>query len=162
MKEIILTRGRVALVDDEDYPKLSLHKWHFQTRGYAARSFGPRGHQKFILMHRLIISAPERMQVDHKDGSPLNNQKANLRLCTNQQNCHNISNCRENKTSQYKGVHWNRKNQKWIAQIKAFGEARYIGSYSNESDAAHAYDDAAIEAFREFVKPNFPRERKSA
>ena len=48
-KQIPLTRGKVAIVDDKDFEELSKQKWHYRhmrhthknKKGYAARSVGP-------------------------------------------------------------------------------------------------------------------------
>lgn len=155
MREIPLTRGRVALVDDDDYTSLSIFKWHYQTRGYAARSFGSRGNQVFLWIHRIVVNAPPGMQVDHVDGNRLNNQKSNLRVCTGLENRLHVRNCRRGKTSRFKGVHWNSHLSKWTAQITAFQTNRYLGVFFYEEDAARAYDVAAILAFGVFANPNF-------
>jgi len=79
MKEIQLTQGKIALVDDGDYEKLNQFKWYtikIRSLFYAARE----RQNKTILMHRIIINAPERLYTDHINGNPLDNRKINLRL----------------------------------------------------------------------------------
>jgi hypothetical protein len=92
MKEIPLTQGKVALVDDEDFESIANHKWCAHQRGntfYAERSrFGNRGGT--ILMHREILSTSDTaLEIDHIDGNGLNNTRANLRVVTHAENMKN-------------------------------------------------------------------------
>ena len=43
------------------------------------------------------------------------------------------------KTSRYKGVHWNNKEKKWIAQIFINGKHIHFGAFINEDEAHLAY-----------------------
>src|SRR6185369_4370410 len=95
MKEIQLTQGKVALVDDEDYEGLSAFTWHAycnQNGGWYARSssLSRKNGGKHLWMHRLILNCPNGKQVDHKDGDGLNNQRYNLREATQAQNMYNM------------------------------------------------------------------------
>jgi hypothetical protein len=156
--EIPLTRGYVALVDDEDYPTLAAFPWHVTKRGsclYAARiahlSVGARP----ILMHRTLLSDPAG-QVDHVNGNGLDNRRANLRLATSSQNQAN-QRAQVGKSSRYKGVQ--RHTQRpiwWVAGIVIDGRRRYIGIYRNEEDAALAYDAKAREVHGPYAALNFP------
>ena len=162
-KEIILTRGKVALVDDIDYENLSKFKWHAQksqikTREnwYARRRRsdfevekipGPRN----VYMHKEIIRSS---LVDHIDGNGLNNQRGNLRPCNyflNNGNRRKSSGC----SSRFKGVYPNRKKGRWYSQIMINGKSLHCGMFKYEIDAAKAYDKKAIEIFGEFAHTNF-------
>ncbi len=146
--KIPLTQGYFALVDADDYEKLSQYKWHVNRKGdmlYACRS--EKG--KKIKMHRQILNAPPGMHCDHINHNGLDNRKANLRLCTPQQNACNRRPLE--RTSKYKGVHWDSLSRKWRAEIKHNGRTIHIGFYDYEQDAAIAYDDYAIELFGEFA-----------
>ena len=162
MKEIPLTRGRVALVDDEDYDYLMQWKWYtnktLQGKFYAARSLWNLITKKIknVCMHRVIIDAKKGEEVDHKDGNGLNNQRGNLRLCTRAQNNAN-SKLQKNSTSGYKGATFDRHAQKWQAHIMYNRRHLFLGYYGTSEEAARAYDKKAIELFGEFARPNFPR-----
>lgn len=150
-KQIPLTMGEFAIVDDEDYEYLSQWKW-WRNRGYAIRSFMVKGKRHIILMHRVIMQAPLNKLVDHIDGNILNNQKHNLRICThseNMRNQHSVSG-----TSKYKGVYWSKDKNKWAAQIRSSNKKKFLGYFSNEKDAALAYNKAAVELHGEFAKLN--------
>lgn len=158
MKQIQLTQGKVALVDDEDYKWLSKFKWYayynrYSGHWYAARSVGPTGKQITVFMHREILAATHGVLVDHKDGNGLNNHRYNLRLATTAQNQHNRGKPRNN-TSGYKGVVWNKLYEKWQAQIGIGGRQKNLGYFVNLEDAARAYNVAALEHFGEFAKLN--------
>jgi hypothetical protein len=153
-KEIPLTHGTVALVDDADYGFLMQWKWRLDNNGYAARTDYTGGKQRTILMHRVIVNAPE---VDHRDTNRLNNQRSNLRAATRSQNTQN-SRKAPGKSSQYKGVTWNKKLRKWNAQINTgrhlIGKI-HLGTFEIEAEAAKAYDEAARRYYGEYARPNF-------
>lgn len=94
MKEIELTQNQVALVDDEDYEKLSQYKWIAFKNGhvfYVSRSL-PRGERKSrtFYMHWEVIGKPAKgLETSHRDGNGLNNQRSNLQNGTKRQNQQN-------------------------------------------------------------------------
>ncbi|MHC4424285.1 MAG: HNH endonuclease [Planctomycetota bacterium] len=151
-KRIPLTRGKFAIVDDEDHERLKGHKWYLvkgKSTYYAATRLG---NDKIISMHRMIMNLPEGREVDHINHDGLDNQKHNLRICTHKQNCRNRSPNR-NSLSSYKGVtrFWG----KWVAILHSEGKHHYLGRYKSEIEAAKAYDAKAQELFGEFACLNF-------
>jgi hypothetical protein len=156
MKEIPLTQGKKAIVDDEDYELLNSHKWHYTIRGYARRHIpSPDGRgQKTIYMHRLIVNIPEGKEVDHVNRDKLDNRKSNLRICTHSENQMNVK-AKSNNSSGYKGVHWSSKYKKWIATIYKNGKQIYIGNFCDAETAAHAYDSAAEKLHGDFATLNY-------
>lgn len=152
MKEIQLTQGKVALVDDEDFEYLNQWKWHFSKSGYATR-FSPRPFRFVIHMHRLVMNTPKNLITDHIDGDKLNNQKRNLRNCTVMENSWNQKLNARN-TSGYKGVHFHNQNQKYQARIVVDGKKISLGMFEDIKDAAKAYDAAAVKYFKGFAKLN--------
>lgn len=160
MKEIQLTQGQVALVDDSDYEWLNQWKWHTKRSHktcYAWRGVRvSRTKTEKIWMHRLIMDTPAGMQVDHIDHVGTNNQRANLRNCTQQQN---HMNCAPIQGAKYVGIKYDSLNHRWCAAIKAEGVLRNMGSYLTAEAAAEAHDLAAVYYFKEFAHLNFPDRR---
>lgn len=153
VKRISLVDGFYALVDADDYEWLNQYTWHLCGGGYAARAV--RGTQ--ILMHREIMDAPKGKFVDHIDGNRANNCRANLRICTQNENMRNQGK-RPNATSPFKGVYIYRRTGKWCAKLQLNGKSIWLGYFDDEVEAARAYDRAAVEYFGEFARLNFPEE----
>lgn len=153
MKEILLTQGKVAIVDDEDFDLVNKYNWHYHA-GYAASR--PHRHKKNIYMHRLILglTSSNKLDADHINHNGLDNRRYNLRLCTRSQN---MMNSLKDHTSKYKGICWREPKKKWTAQIKFNGKQYYLGLYDIAEDAALAYDRKATELFGEYCLLNFPR-----
>ena len=166
MREVQLTQGYKAQVDDEDYERVNQYLWQADVARrkdgtiwnvYAIRQVklesGKRTTQK---MHRFIMSAFDpKVGVDHNpDISGLNNQKNNLRLSTQQQNVASQALGIKN-TSGYKGVYWYDPLQKWAAHIKVNYKLKHLGYFTDIKEAAQAYDAAAFKLFGKFAKPNF-------
>jgi len=160
MKEIQLTKGKIALVDDDIYNDLICVRWCY-TSGYAWN--GSRG-----LMHRYILGLPYvkghrgpikgQSQVDHINGDKLDNRKENLRVVTSSEN--QLNHCKTKGKSKYRGVIWAEScktlKKPWIARIKLPGKPRkYLGSFETDYEAAIAYDTYAKENCPEFTKLNF-------
>lgn len=151
MKRIVLTQGKVALVDDEDYEKLNQSKWYAQNeRGifYALRH-NP-GDNAIIRMHREILSLTkgDGKITDHINGDGLDNRKENLRLVTPAQNIMN-SKIRKDSTTGYKGVHL--VNGRYQASIR-------LGTFDTPEEAARTYDKAAEIFFGRYARLNFTKE----
>ena len=163
MKKIPLSRGLIALVDDEDYERLSQFKWCAQKIGksiYATRNTYVNRIRGTSYMHRDILSEGNGLLVDHIDGDGLNNQRKNLRYCTRQQNAFNTKDVDGN--IPFKGVmRIKRKDANGkirhciIAKIKKDGKQLWLGTYNDQEEAARAYDAKALELFGEFASLNF-------
>jgi hypothetical protein len=160
LREIHLGQGFVALVDDEDYERVSHLSWYAQvtpSTAYAVHNKRiPNQGWKKLRLHRLIMGAPDDAEVDHIDGNGLNNQRYNLRIVTRADNMKN-KNIYKNNSSGYKGVTWDTSRNKWRAQVGFNGKSVTIGRFGNLEDAAQAYDDKATQLFGEFANLNFRR-----
>ena len=155
-KEIHLSSGKVALVDDADYDWLNQWKWSYVS-GSAARATSRKdGPQRLILMYRLIMQAPDGMEVDHKNMDRLDCRRENLRLATHTQNMRN-RNAHSHNRSGFKGVSptGNRYRNFFKAEIKVAKRKIYLGCFETAEEAARAYDEKAKELFGEFARTNF-------
>jgi len=164
-RKIPLTRGKFAIVDDDDFEKLAGYKWFAVKNGrsfYAHRmknSKKARPRQILVQMHRVILNAPDGVLVDHINHNGLDNRKANLRLATIEQNSWNRRKNPGNFTSKYKGVSWHKLSRKWHARIVYKQKWISIGYFDDEQSAARAYDEKAKELFGDFAYLNFPDEK---
>jgi len=158
--EIQLTKGAVALVDDEDVPLVSGILWHLHSSAghkYAQGHIGSsRRDRKHLLMHRLIMKPEPGRQIDHVNGNGLDNRRCNLRLCNVVENGGNKRKTTNATTSRFKGVSKCPKSGKWVAAIKFNRSRTYLGRHESEEVAARAYDAAARNLFGEFARVNFP------
>lgn len=155
MKEIPLTRGYVALVDDGDFDSLNKFKWFAlvsEHTVYATR-MAPRPKRFAIYMHREILGIKSGV-VDHRDRNGLNNQRANLRAATQQGNTANSKKPSDAMTSKYKGVWFDSARGKWAARIGFNNRGIHLGRFLTEAEAAKVYNDAAIKLFGEFARIN--------
>ena len=152
IRYISLTGGLSAIVDAADYEWLSKYRWRitWANSGYVYSTM--KGRQ--VLMHRLIMDPPVGMVVDHVNGSRWDNRRCNLRVCTQAQNLCNRPGLSH--TSRFKGVYRNPRTGKWMATISINRRTIYIGTFSDEVQAAHAYDRKARELFGAFAYLNFP------
>ncbi len=157
-REIGLTQGKVAVVDDDDFDCLNQYKWQAHNNygygWYAVRcSYGPR--KRTIFMHRQVLGLRRGKLADHINGNGLDNRRSNLRLCTHSQNSANHQ--KRKGKSKYNGVCWCKQYQKWRARICVDYKRIHLGRYDTEIEAAAAYDVAAVKHFGEFARLNFPK-----
>jgi hypothetical protein len=151
-------RNHMALVDESDYARLLVFRWHLNQSGYAVRvQHSPRVRGKRtsaqFRMHRLVLEAPPDLQVDHINGDRLDNRRSNLRLATAAEQRRNEGVVRGG-SSRFKGVTWSKERGLWEAQIKHQRKRMFLGRYRDEVLAARAYDETARSLFGEFARLN--------
>jgi len=160
VKEILLTQGKVALVDDEDFSLVAPFKWHaLKGRNgvwYAATTLE---HSRVLLMHRLILGIFGNLKTDHKDKNGLNNRMANLRAASvSQNNANSVS--RRPAKSGFRGVFKDNRRTKnpWYVRVgsKKIGRLNGGSYFATPSEAAHRYDELAKQLYGEFAVLNFP------
>jgi hypothetical protein len=166
---IPVSGGRWALVDEEDYYKLKGYKWTARegkntVYAYCLKKiskmqnveagWGPN--ESYLgtpFMHRVILNAPDGMEVDHINGNGLDNRRANLRLATREQN---NANRRPQPASLSGFLGVQKYREKWRAGLSYSGRRIKLGTYDTPEEAAKAYDSRAKELFKEFARLNFP------
>lgn len=146
MKKIKLTKGKFALVDNEDFEFLNQWKWYINTKGYALRRiYIGSGHKNRkgiqIYMHRVVGKIPKKLQTDHINHNKLDNRKENLRAVTNQQNHFNMPLSKNNKSG-CKGVYWFKRDKNWHVQITLNAKKIHLGYFNNFTDAVFARKQA--------------------
>lgn len=158
MKEVPLSNGMVALVDDEDFDLVSRYRWYgargrFGDVWYAKTSVG--GGKK-AFMHQLILPRRAGCQTDHRNGNGLDNRRENLRYATHAQNQAN-QHARRGR-SKHVGVCWDKRCRKWMAYLRgAGGRFQNVGYLDSEEAAARARDEAAVALRGEYAALNFPQ-----
>jgi hypothetical protein len=156
---MICTRaGHLFLIDAEDWPRISGFKWSVSSDGGTRMYVSTYVGKKKTYLHRMILEAPNGQTVDHRNGDPLDNRKANLRLATHQQNMFNCGKRSTYKgkptTSSFKGVSWDKSRGRYKAQIMKDRVNHYLGHFMDERSATMAYARAAQEMFGEFAYTN--------
>lgn len=154
---------KTVLIDDEDYNRIKDYKWHISKDNYIdARIKKEDGRFSTIGLHRVIMYAPKGMSVDHINHNRLDNRKENLRICSHSENLKNYSKPKDGKTSQYKGVCWDKNNNRFKAALSFNCKTVYIGLFKDEVSAALAYNKKAKELFGEFANLNIIDKPKEA
>jgi len=133
--------------DKEDLDKIKVFKWRLINTGHV-------GGDKKLLLHRLIMDCPKKLDVDHIFGDSLDNRKSQLRLATRAQNIRNSK--IQKHSSIYKGVQFYKAYGTWMCRIVFNRKSIFIGYFKEERHAGMAYDIWAKELFGEFAKLNFP------
>lgn len=146
-RQIALSQGLFALVDDEDFKLVSGRQWYAQKGGENFYARGLDG----SAMHRLITSAAAGLEVDHINGNGLDNRRRNLRVCTRSENAKNRAK-HAPAVSKFKGVHLTKWG--WRAAIVQNGQKLNLGTFESEERAARQYDRAARLCFGSFARTN--------
>lgn len=148
MKKIPLTQGKFALVDDEDYDKISRYKWRYNKNGYAM-AHDILENKVDVYMHRLVNKTAVGFHTDHINHDKLDNRKENLRTATSSQNAFNTGLYSHN-TSGHKGLYWYERYKKWEVYINVHGERIYLKRFKNLQDALDARKNAELKYCESF------------
>jgi hypothetical protein len=154
-----LTTGEMAWVSDED-ADLTRLSWQRSTHGHLQRNLrhgkGRRSNQELArtIMERLLARplSPADI-VEHVDGDLLNNQRENLRLL-GKSALRQRDPLRQNNTSGYTGVSYDRKRHLWKAYISQQGKRTHLGRFPTATQAALAYNEAALRYFGDHARLN--------
>ena len=157
MIKIPLPGDFITYIDDADELLVAGFPWRvLKTHAGLYYVQAWNGYQHFY-MHRLITGVAPRKEVDHWNGNGLDNRRNNLRIVSHLYNQGN-QRARTNQTSRYKGVYWDKNRDRWMVQFTFNGKTRSIGRFTDELEAAQAYDAAATEALGRFARLNLPDE----
>lgn len=131
VKSIFLQDGEEIFVDDEDYERVNQHTWHKSFNGN----------------HRMVMNNESLHLITFikKDGyQMIKNNDFTRKNITTDGNKNRWSKARYNNSSKYKGVSWDKENNKWYAKIRINGQHKYLGRYSQEDKAGLAYNNAVL------------------
>jgi hypothetical protein len=161
MKEISLSQGMAALVDDEDYEWLSKYNWHAEKGRYtyyAKRNTWIDGKGGTFFMHREILGLKKNDGKigDHKNRNGLDCRRNNLRIVDHSFNNYNCKFQKHN-TSGYRGVSFHKQTKRWESYLTVKCVRKHLGRFSDITDAAIAHDHAAMKYFGNDAILNFPR-----
>lgn len=150
MSYLRLSKGKFALVDDEDFEWLNQWKWHYpghyaRRRNYIGTRNGKRIF-KDIYLHRLIARTPYGLETDHINGDKLDNRKSNLRIVSSSQNHINIG-IRSNNTSGVTGIYFDKARKKWAVEISFNNKKVHIGRYDDIETAKKERRSAELRYF---------------
>lgn len=140
--DIQLSTGETVLVSPEDHRFLTQFNWYRSKSPrstYAVTSVGG----KTVYMHRLIMAAPQGLEVDHVNNDGLDNRRENLRLCTSAENKANMRIRCDNKSGN-KGVNFDKQTGKWRARIKFNNKEYSLGRHTTKEAAIKAREKAQI------------------
>lgn len=139
MKQLPLSQGLFATVDDEDWDRVSTYKWSAhpgRRTWYAVRN--QKGQS--VLLHRFILAAGKGTEVDHTDHDGLNCTRSNLRFVTRSQNQQNRTGAARNSQTGIRGVWMHRPTARYMATARINGRRHYFGYFKD----LHAAEEAAI------------------
>jgi len=169
MKEIQLTQGQIALIDDEDFELVRRYRWYAlynkNTDSFYALANVPNQGRTLswcdvIRMHSLIIETPQGLKTDHKNHNTLDNRRENLRICNDSQSAYNRKMRSDNLTG-YKGVTFEKHKKLFRAIISVNGQRISLGRYKTAEQASVAYENAAKALHGEFYYRNNNQNEKA-
>jgi hypothetical protein len=154
VRQINLTQGLFALVDDEDYARLNAYNWHanwsentrsfYARRGHYLGKKNGRSQRRWIYMHREVLGLAheDKRQGDHIiSGTTLDNRRKNLRIVTHAQNLANCRKRRDNKSGR-SGVWQDPKTGKYQVHLNTNKVRKYLGLFISFADACAAREAA--------------------
>lgn len=153
MKKIQLSNSDLYVqVDDEDYELVKDVSWRLVAKRYASGRHSSWDNTR--LMHRVIMKPSKLLDIDHINGDGLNNQRSNLRVVTHSENAANRAHKNVNNKSGFRGVHWCNTQHKWRAKINIDGKRVSLKYWDTATDAAKAYNQAAIKRYGDMARLN--------
>lgn len=142
----------ILIIDDEDWSSIRDYTLNLQKKNNGFYVNLKKGDWSEAL-HRFLMNAPHGLEVDHINRNGLDNKRSNLRLATKAQNSYNKFDSK-NSASGFKGVYWAKDKSLWCARITVNNKAIQGGYFKCKIDAAHRYNELAVEYFKEFAYLN--------
>jgi len=145
---IALTKGKLAIVDDEDFHRVSAYSWCADynkcTRSFYARTtIKIAGKRKNVYMHRLIMDAKKGEAIDHVDHNTLDNRKSNTKITNTLGNGKNQL-LQRRTFSGFIGVTWYKPHGKWVSRVRVDGHLFHLGYFHDKAEAIAAREVANL------------------
>jgi len=154
LKELPLTRGKAAIVDDEDYEWLSQFRWiaghHVNPSGkeywYARRCWCVNGKRMEVSMHNAVSPAPHPLITAHWNLDGLDNRRSNLYVATRSNVAYNR---RLSQRDLPRGMRYSENGRKIAVAIGGHSKGAYLGRFETIEQATTAYQTALAEIIGE-------------
>lgn len=140
--------GKPFYFDLEDYDKIKDICWYIDSRGYVAN----KTESGCIYFHRLVMGldkSDKGLEVDHIYHKTNDNRKSQLRIATSSQN-HMNKGLQSNNISGFRGVSFNKRTNKWCAEIHINNQKICLGEYLTLEEAAKVRKEAEEKYFKEY------------
>lgn len=132
--ELAGSRG-FAMVDAEDFERINKRLWQLSSKGYATCIISVGKNRQIVFMHHDVVGKPAQgLCTDHINQDRSDNRKDNLRNVTHSENLFNTG-MRSTNTSGFKGVSFDKINQRWVAYISYEKKSRNLGSFKIKDQA---------------------------
>lgn len=144
-----------ALIDEADAHRVKDRgAWYILGDGYVGRiETAPNGSRVGLYLHRFVMAAQPHQIVDHIDGNRLDCTRANMRFVSTAQNNRNGAG---HGRVPLRGVCWIPDCQRYEAAIWHGRTKQSLGYFDDLQEAGRAYDRAALSAYGEYARTNFP------
>tara|TARA_R100000541_G_scaffold3673_1_gene10949 strand:+ start:284 stop:796 length:513 start_codon:yes stop_codon:yes gene_type:complete len=121
-------------------------KHRLNSTGYYMVNLKGKIKQKNCTVHQLVAieflnhkpNGNKGLVVDHVNNDKTINRLDNLQLISQREN---LSKDRKGCSSKYAGVCWHKPSSKWIAKIHINGKQKYLGLFTDETEASTAYQN---------------------
>ena len=135
-------KGEKFYVDESDFELIKDNKWFLDENGYVVAHLNDNS---FVFMHRIImgLTPNDELEVDHIRGNKTtnDNRRYNLRVVTHAENQMNRKK-QSNNTSGVIGVWYDKRKNRWIAEIQAYGKKHHLGQYKTIDEATDVRREA--------------------
>jgi hypothetical protein len=148
MRQIPLSQDQVALLDDEDYARLSQFHWCYRAErnrgpGYAIRHAKDGKKYRTSYLHREVMGpVPPGCEVVFKNGDRLDCRKENLAVVTKKEARQHHLRARSDSKSGVKGIKFNGRAGTWSVDVYRDGQVKRVGTFWTLQDAREGYQRA--------------------